>query len=53
MKTYCFILHYEGLLAAVKQSRDDNVMIVFSAFINFLMKFSALYIIVSGLAIEV
>ena len=23
MKTYCFIMHYEGLSAAVKQSRDD------------------------------
>ena len=28
-------LHYEGLSAAVKQSRDDNVMIMVSAFINF------------------
>ena len=34
MKTYCFILHYEGLSAAVKQSRDDNVMIMVSAFIR-------------------
>ena len=28
-------LHNEGLSAAVKQSRDDNVMIMVSAFINF------------------
>ena len=35
MKAYCFILHYEGLLATVKQSRNDNVMIMVGAFINF------------------
>ena len=35
MKAYCFILHYEGLSATVKQSRNDNVMITVSAFINF------------------
>ena len=28
-------LHNEGLSATVKQSRDDNVMIMVSAFINF------------------
>ena len=35
METYFFILHYEGLSATVKQSRDDNVMIMVGAFINF------------------
>ena len=35
MKMYYFILHYERLSAAVKQSRDDDVMIMVSAFINF------------------
>ena len=34
MKTYCFILQYEGLSVAVKQRRDDDVMIMVSAFIN-------------------
>ena len=28
MKTQCFIVDYEGLSAAEKQSRDDNVMII-------------------------
>ena len=35
MKTQCFIVDYEGLSAAEIQSRDDNVMIMVSAFINF------------------